>query len=156
MRLPVGLYSTDQLSELVMELRSYINQLHDTVVRRRVKLTEDVETPGMSVLLKEVFELNIGDGSSPDDLLRELENLLKHAPVVHIVLAALPGRELRRQLTLWFRTQVGANTMLTFSQRHDIGGGIIVRAGSQVFDYSFRHLILDSKHRIVEIFTSVR
>jgi F0F1-type ATP synthase delta subunit len=46
--------------------------------------------------------------------------------------------------------------LLTFATRADIGGGMIIQAGSHVYDYSFRQQILSHKSRIAEIFNSVR
>lgn len=146
MTLPADLHSPDQLSELVMELRSYIDALRDTAVKNRSGASAGL--PPMSTLLKQLFE---NATTTPEDLLRELETMLKHSPVAHVILPAPAGKELRHQLIVWFRTEVHPQTLLTFTERRDIGGGVIVRAGSNIYDFSFKRLIVDNKHRLTEI-----
>ncbi|HSE60799.1 MAG TPA: hypothetical protein VLA88_00735, partial [Candidatus Saccharimonadales bacterium] len=72
-----------------------------------------------------------------------------------VVLAAPANRTLKRQLTVWFRTQIHPLSLLTFTFRTDIGGGIILQAGSHMYDYSFRAVILDNKQRLMEFAASV-
>lgn len=156
MTLPADIYSPDQLSELTMELRAYIDALRDTAVRNQAGAANNSGLPTMSVPLKSLFETISASGwMTPEDLLRELEALLRHAPVVHLMVAAAPGKELKRQLTLWFRLEINPNTLLTFTERRDIGGGVIVRAGSRMYDFSFRKRILENKHRLTELAGSV-
>lgn len=154
MTLPADLYSPDQLSELIMELRSYIDALRDTALRNRATAASSSPAPTMSPLLRELFEGASGS-MTPEEMLRELEALLKKAPIVHLIFPALPDKELKRQLILWFRVEVSPHTLLTVSERRDIGGGIVIRAGSRVYDFSFRRRILDNKHRLMEIASSV-
>ena len=145
MTLPTDVYSPDQVSTLTMELRSFMDARADASRRSH----HDEQNVAKSELLESLFE------SSPrqdaHQLLEELEALLKSAPVVHIITAVLPAHGLKQQLTTWFRQEVHEHTLLTFAERRDIGGGIVVRAGSQLYDFSFKHKILDNKHRITEI-----
>lgn len=155
MTLPNDVYSPDQLSELTMELREYIGALRDTTLRNQAsKTAKKTSLPTMSALLKLVFE-NVSDGVTPEAMLRELEAMLKNAPTVHLMLAAQPSKEMRRQLVLWFRVEIHPTTLLTFSERHDLGGGIVVRAGSHVYDFSFKRKVVDNQKRITEIAAGV-
>lgn len=156
MTLPNDLYSPDQLSELTMELRGYIGALRDTAVRNRsTNAASPAALPKISALLKQLFE-NVSGTMTPEEVLRELEAQLKSAPTVHVLLAAQPSKDLKRQIVLWFRVEVHPSMLLTFSERRDIGGGIVVRAGSHIYDFSFKRQILDNKNRIMEIAGGVR
>lgn len=157
--LPTDLYSPEQLSAVVIELRTYIGALRDARVRAKATKSE-VAAPGhTSALLLGVFRgagVQTTDLEASEKLLKELEAIRDKAPAVHLMMAALPNRDLKRKFTDWFRTSIHPYTLLTFATRADIGGGIIVQAGSHVYDYSFRQQILTNRHRISEIYARVR
>ena len=158
-RLPVDLYSPEQLGAIIIELRSYIAGLRDANVRAKTAHTEAAAPGHTSALLMGAMHganVKAADMSALEKLLKELEGIRDKAPAVHLMMAALPNRELKRKLTEWFRGQIHPYTLLTFATRADIGGGMIIQAGSHVYDYSFRQQILGNKQRIAEIFNSVR
>jgi len=157
-RLPLDLYSPEQLSAVIIELRAYIGSLRDESVRAKAGHAT-IAAPHASALLLGAFH---EAGAKPTDQ-PELEKLLKQfqairdkAPSVHLMMAALPNRELKRKLTDWFRTEVHPYALLTFATRTDIGGGFILQAGSHIYNYSFREQLLGHKSRISEIYNSVR
>ena len=157
--LPTDLYSPEQLGAVVIELRTYIGSLRDAQVRAKSTKAE-VGAPGhLSALLLGVFRgagVQVTDLQSSEKLLKELEAIRDKAPAVHLMMAALPNRDLKRKFTDWFRTAIHPYTLLTFATRADIGGGVIIQAGSHVYDYSFRQQILTNRHRISEIYARVR
>jgi hypothetical protein len=152
-RLPVDIYSPDQLSSLLLELHHYISDIRSHALRAKAKgeASEPVEiSPHLAALVR-------GSGADEKDitqleaLYKTLSEVLKTAPVMHLTLAAMPGRTLKRQLTVWFRTQIHPNSMLTFTTRSDMGGGIMLHAGSHFYDYSFRARVLANSKRIGEL-----
>lgn len=155
--LPVDVCSPDQLSGLIAELHAYRGKLRDAAVRAK--------TTKARVTLPELSEslggLLTSSGVKPDNLTgleslnKELDSVLKAAPVMHLTLAASAGRTLKRQLTVWFRTQVHEHSLLTFATRGDMGGGVMLQAGSHFYDFSFRDRLLANKGRLMEI-ASVR
>lgn len=153
MTLPVDVYSPDQLSEAIMELRSYTASQRDAVVRARAHAdnqTAEGQTQ-VSEALKHVLDSAQTAGESLEQLLKQLEELLAKAPVAHLTLAALPNRAIKRQITLWFRTEIHPTMLLTFAARGDIGGGAVVHIGSHLYDLSFKKQILANKNRLTEI-----
>jgi hypothetical protein len=156
-RLPVDLYSADQLGAVILELRDYVAALRDNQVRRRAGHTVE-ETPHVSALLLGVLH---GAGAKQDELaptesvLSDIEVLRSKAMVAHVTLAALPNRTLKRQLVVWFRSQVNPYAFLTFAMRSDIGGGVIVQAGSHIYDYSFRQVLVGNRQRLAELAANV-
>lgn len=153
--LPVDVYSPDQLSGLVAELQNYRGHLRDASVRAKTtKNKTAVELPEISEELSGLLHKSgiAADSSETLDLAqKELQKVLKKAPVMRITLADLPNKTLKRQLTVWFRTQVNPHSLLAFTARSDIGGGIMLQAGSHFYDYSFRERILANKKRLMEI-----
>lgn len=156
--LPIDVFSPDQLSEIVAELQTYRGALRDATVRAKAVKSKAPELPEPSEPLANLLH---NSGIKPDDAdgleatYKELQSILKDAPVMHLTLAAAAGRTLKRQLTVWFRTQVHPNSLLTFAIRSDIGGGMLLQAGSHFYDYSFRDRLLANKERLMEI-ASVR
>lgn len=153
MNLPTDVYSPDQVSLLTMDLRTYIDALRDTAVRASKGTRKATAQPETSPLVRSILEAS--PDSTPEELLKDLEALLKTAPIIHLTLAAMPSNDMKHQLVTWFRTQINPSTLVTFTQRRDIGGGVIVRAGSRLYDLSFKRRLLDNKQRIAELANSV-
>lgn len=155
LHLPVDLCSPDQLSMVVLELRAYIGKLRDAAVRAKAgSAAEAPEAPEASPLLTSLLEksgISANDVPALEAATTELQQLMTAAPTVHITLAGFPNRTLKRQLAVWFRTQIHPSVLLTFAVRSDIGGGIIVQAGSHFYDLSFKHALLANKQRISEL-----
>ncbi len=159
LRLPVDLYSVDQLSAIMLELHDYSSILRNQAIK--IKATNSqlpADMPHISALLLGVFHgagMTPGNQAKAESLLHALELIRNKAPIVHVTLPALPNRTFKRQLTVWFRSEVHPHTFLTFVTRTDMGGGIILQTGSGVYDFSFRRQLLGNKYRIAEIFASV-
>lgn len=156
-RLPVDVYSPDQLSLQLQELRHLLAKRRDIAAQARVNGATQ-PYPALSFELQALLKANAvreDDLAGLEVLIKELEALRQKAPVVHLTMAALPNRNLARQLTVWFRDQIHPDTLLTFVMRRDIGGGLMLRAGSNVYDFSFRGQLLRHKDRISEIANSV-
>jgi hypothetical protein len=150
--LPVDMQSPDQVSGVLVELNQYISGLRDAAARVKVGGKADKpELPGHLETLLKSTGVNTEDMPALEALAAHLETIIKDAPVMHITLAAPATRTLKRQLTVWFRTQVHPVSLLTFAARGDIGGGLVIRAGSHIYDYSFRAAILENKTRLMEI-----
>lgn len=149
MRLPTDIYSPDSLSATLFELSTYTSKLRDAGVRG--KSSAAPEAPAALAHVLDLFNIDSTDLKSLEKLSKDLEAHLLKAPVVHITLAALPGNAMKRQLTDWFRASVSPDVLLTFTARTDIGGGIVLQAGSHVYDFSFKRLLVANKARIAEI-----
>lgn len=153
--LPPDLYSPDQLTAVMMELRSHITTLRE--LRAHSRAADSTEFSPSALLLGTLHAAAVPqtDRSKAEALLKELTSLRAEAPIVHLTLAGLPPRTLKRQLTEWLRTNIHPHLLMTFAARSDIGGGLILTAGSHIYDFSFRRELLENKHRIAEIFNHV-
>jgi hypothetical protein len=156
--LPDEIYSPDQLSMLIMDINDYQSALRDQVARARTKSKLKTEMPEASAHLQSVLEAIGIDKITPDglDALRKaLTEILSKACVAHVTLAALPNLTIKKKVASWFRQEISPNMLLTFSVRTDIGGGAVVQAGSHVYDFSFRNLLIANKAKLAEIATRV-
>lgn len=147
--LPSDLYSPDQLGIIMLELHNYTSKLQKLALKAQVAGDKkDEALPATSALLAELLQAT---GMQPDDtaeletLLNDLESIRASAPVAHLTLTALPNRTIKRELIEWFRAHIHPHAMITFAIRTDIGGGMLLRAGSRVYDLSFREQLLQHK-----------
>ena len=147
MKLPIDIYSPDALSATIFELTTHTGRVRDAHVSNA---TKPAPSPALAHIL-ELFELEDPTTATLEKLGKDLEAHLLRAPVAHITLAALPGNATKRDLTTWFRTHISPEVLLTFTARADLGGGIVVQAGSHVYDFSFKRLLLANKARLAEI-----
>jgi hypothetical protein len=152
LHLPLDLHSPDHVSGVLVELQKYRGELRDSVVRAKAggKGGKPDMTEHLEGLLKS-SGVTTDNEPALEALAKILDTTLKKAPVMHVLLAAPATRTFKRQITVWFRSQVHPHSLLTFAARSDIGGGIILQAGSHMYDYSFRSAILDNKKRLMEL-----
>lgn len=144
----------------MVEAGEHLSAIRDASVRAKTAGRDsEVATPHTSALMTGLLQSNDFKANDPRsfEIISKGFNIIRDkAPVVHLTLAALPNRTLKRQLVEWFRHEINPYMLLTFAVRTDIGGGIVVRAGSHIYDFSFRQQIIGNKHRISEIYESVR
>jgi F0F1-type ATP synthase delta subunit len=155
LNLPIDLYSIDQLSAVIIELRNYIGDLHDRNVRKKLSKDHSEALPQISALLLGVLhgaETRQGDLAAAEKTLKALQDLRNNAPTIRVALPDIPDRTLKRQFTVWFRTQINPTTLLSFALRTDIGGGAIIQSGSHVYDFSLKAKIINNREQIYEIY----
>lgn len=151
------LQTADQLSGVVIELREYLNKIHDRSARQRVANVHDEAMPPLSPLAQRLFEANNvtpGDEQAIKGLLTQLEEVRITAPRIRILLPAWPEMAIREKLAAHIRVHVHPLTMVGFAVRTDMGGGCILQAGSHRYDFSFRGQLLANKHKISELVNS--
>lgn len=160
LKLPLDLYSPDQLGILLVEANEHLSAIRDASVRAKTAgRVVEIANPHTSALMTGILQSNDFKANDPQSyvvLSKGFTIVRDKAPVAHLTLAALPNRTLKRQLVEWFRQNVNPYMLLTFAVRTDIGGGVVVRVGSRIYDFSFRQQILGNKHRISEIYANVR
>lgn len=155
--LPTDIYTPDQLSMCIQELRGLVSARRDSAVKSRVASAPET-APAVPPFTASLLQANRLSGSTAkelEELIKALESLRLKAPVVHLTLAALPGPKLSVKLVEWFRREIHPSALLLFVMDHTIGGGVVIRVGSRVYDFSFYSQIIRHKNRIAEIFTHV-
>lgn len=144
----------EQLSSVLIELREYLNKVHDHAVRSKITGAKSEAMPTLSPAAKKLLEANTAAGisqASIKTLLAELEETRITAPRMRIMLPAWPDSSIREKLITHVRTHIHPLVMLSFAVRADIGGGFILQAGSRRFDFSFHEQLLTNKHKISEL-----
>lgn len=159
-KLSNDVYSPDHLGIVLWELERLIDWLRNESVRVSVagqeSATKEVHLSALLLGVLKDADVKSNDREALEQLQATLQAVREQAPVAHIVLTALPSRSLKKQLVEWFRNEIHQQALITFAVRSDMGGGFLLRIGSKQYDFTFRGRLLANKHRIAEIFDSVR
>jgi len=150
--LPATIYSPELLEAVTYEAGQYLSWAREALIHKKVGAA-DVPEPNFSAETVAVVEAWLA-GEKPT--ISSLEALVEHLktlkiPVIHITLAALPSRPQRTQLVDWFRTNLGTGVLISFVADRSLGGGVIIRTPSRIFDFSWRQQLLAGRGRLAEI-----
>jgi F0F1-type ATP synthase delta subunit len=160
LQLPNSVCSAQDLAALELELHDYTQWFAHNAVRASVKSTKGAAAvPVLSSvalgLLREWNKKALLSQQSLDELLTAIKMLRHESPSMTITLAALPGNELKQQLVGWCRENLQPNILVTFQFNRSLLGGMVVRWGSHVFDWSFRRQILANADAFPEVLRRV-
>lgn len=159
--LPSQLYSTRQLDGLVLEMSQYADFLRSAAITQIVANgAAPTEEPSWSAIVPLVIRAaGITDPMSAEDLdnlVLVLKDLQQTAPSCNLTLAAVPNQLHMQRIVTWFRQNIDPNMLISFEVNRAVLGGVVVRAGSHIYDYSWRKQLLAKKDLIPEIINRVR
>ena len=160
-KLPDSIYSLEQLEAIIFELREYVDWSRSAAIKRQVTAKADEQAPPAWSHEMQAVVASYGDGkplstADVEELIKELKTYKKNAPVVHLTLAGMPGPAQRAKLMAWFREHVNPAVMLSFGANRAILGGMVIRAGSHIYDMSWRREFLAGRDKLVEVVSNVR
>lgn len=134
------LYSPTQIQAEVIRLRSELRQLEHVAIKQKV-LT--IEKKGVATPSTSTKELT--------DQIKVLEQRLANAPIFYITLAAMPTDGLKQNIVTWFINSVSPEAMVEFDYNSALLGGMVVRTGSRIHDWSLRRKILSQANNFAEV-----
>jgi F0F1-type ATP synthase delta subunit len=88
-------------------------------------------------------------------LLEDLEDYLETAPHISITLAAPASKKLKQALMDWCRTNINADILVDFSFNSSLLGGLVVRYGSHIYDWSFKRQLMANLSKFPEVLRRV-
>src|SRR6185437_7185676 len=151
LRLPNDVTSPQDLKVVIMEIRAYSRWAIHAHTKQRVTTKAIDSAPSISSAAADV--VRAWQGTQPltqeslDALLAELSAFESSAQRITITVAAPPSRDLKQKLIVWCREHVAQDILITFSFNATLLGGIVIRYGSHVYDWSFRRQILAARAR---------
>lgn len=158
-KLDESVSSLQDLRGLVMEIHEYQRWFSHNAIKKQVHVRTTTKPPELTPAAKAVLrewcagkELTV---KSLDELIKTLEDYGRKAPSITITLAALPSAGLKKTLVGWCRENVSPNIMVDFQFNSTLLGGLVVRSGSHVFDWSFRRQILAERNKFPEVLRRV-
>jgi len=129
------------------------------MIKQRVGSKKTTDQPELSPAAVEVIRTWANKEqltqSKIDELIKLLEKFKSTAPTLTITLAAPATGDIKQLLVEWCRKNIASNVLVNFRFNSSLLGGMVVRFGSQIFDWSFRRKILASKDKFPEILRRV-
>ena len=147
LKLDSSVASLQDLRALVDELHDYSRWMAHNQAKQRVHAKGKSPAPELSEAARFCIRHYVPNSTKAsaalEELVAELSELNKKAPQLTITLAAPPSPSLRRSLVEWCRTNVSQTVLVSFRYNSNLLGGMVVRAGSHLFDWSFRRKLLE-------------
>lgn len=158
--LPDTLVTPQDLSRVEVELASFSDWFGHNMVKRQLQLSKGTSLPSLSpetmALLRQT---STADGNLSQDSLQLLIDAVKTlgatAPTMTVTLAAPASAPIRRQLASWCRNELSPAMLISFRFNSTLLGGVVLRVGSRVFDFSFRRKLLDNNVSFAEVLRHV-
>ena len=159
LKLQDSVYSPQDLKAIILEVRKYAHWAAQYTVKMRVSSDKSVPAPTISLtttnIIKEWAEQNPLNEKSIGELISSLEALEATSPRITITLPAVPGNSIKKTLVMWCRQNIDEDILVDFHFNSTLLGGMVVRYGSHVYDWSFRRQILATRERFPEILRRV-
>jgi ATP synthase delta (OSCP) subunit len=159
LKLPDTIASTQDVNALLVEVREYAKWFAHEEIKRRVSAKHTSEPPtisdGATQLFKQVSGHKQLTSADIDTIITTLQDYAAHAPSITITLAAPAPASLKKTLVGWCRDNIEPDILVSFQFNAGILGGLVVRRGSRVFDWSFRRQLLAASGTFPEVLRRV-
>ena len=161
LNLPDYIASPQDLTSVIDELRDYEKWFSHEAMKKQLHATKKTtEEPmlsiGASQLLRELQVKKGVNATNLDQLISELEHHSKIAPSIHVILAAPAPNSIKKDIVGWCRKNLSPDILVNFQFNSNILGGMVVRYGSRIFDWSFRRKILAERKNFLGALDNVR
>jgi hypothetical protein len=159
LKLPDSVSSSQDLTSLQLEMRDYARWFAHDAMKKRVSGKASSSAPQLTPSANEL--LHSWTAGKPltqtrlDDLIKALDVYKRDATTLTITLAAPPTNDIKQTLVSWCRTNIAPDVLITFQFNSTLLGGMVVRYGSRVFDWSFRRQILAARTSFPEVLRRV-
>jgi hypothetical protein len=151
--------STQDLKSLILEARQYSNWFSHNIIKDSPTSANQTDLFSLSTELKQLLEKwsikNPINQKSLDELIKTLGIIANNSPQISITLAAVTGSSLQKSIVVWCRKNINSNILVDFSFNSSLLGGMVVKYGSHIYDWSFRRQILANLEAFPEILRNV-
>ena len=163
LKLEESVSSPQDLKAVILEIQDYARWYSHNAIKKRLgvklkrKTTAEAPfiSPAASTIIREWASSNNLNQNSFDHLIKTLETYARSAPQLTITLAAPPTNGLKKTLVAWCRENISPDMLINFQFNSVLLGGMVIRSGSHVFDWSFRRQILEARQRFPEVLRNV-
>lgn len=159
LKLPDSVASKQDLTTLISEIHIYAKWWAHESIKKRIDVKHSSAPPPMSPGAAQVIhEWGAKQEVSRqrlDELITLLESYGKSATAITITLPAPPTADIKATLVGWCRTNIAPGVLVTFGFNATLLGGMVVRFGSRVYDWSFRRQILANRSQFSEVLRHV-
>lgn len=159
LRLPDSIATSQDVTALQLELREYARWFAHEAIKQRTGASQASTPPTLSSAAQDIIASQGGKKGitreSLDSLVKDLDHYTRTADVITFTLAAPPTSSVKANLVKWSRTNIAPDILISFQFNATILGGVVVRYGSRVFDWSFRRQILANRAAFAEVLRNV-
>jgi hypothetical protein len=147
--------SPSELKALILEVQRYASWYGQAAVKMKATGAK-AETPppastAASKLIKAWGQQKPLNQKSLGELADQLKELESKAKTITITMAGPAPLAMKEKITSWCRQNIDPNILIEFRFKSALLGGIVVRFGSHVYDWSFKRQIMASKSKFGEI-----
>lgn len=158
-KLPDSVCSPNDLTALILETREYAKWYEHELIKKRAgsaaRSVPPILSPTTGLFLRGLNQSGSLMRVKLEQTLGELEAYKKSAPSITLTLAAPATESVKKVLTIWCRKEISPDILVSFEFNRTLLGGMVVRYGSHVHDWSFRRQLLNNKVRFSEVLASV-
>ncbi len=158
-KLSDSICSPQDLTALILEVKEYAQWYeHESVKRQtgsRTQSTQPILSVTTAELLRSVSTNGTLQPAQLDTLIKELEQYKAAAPTITLTLAAPAPTQVKQILTAWCRRELSPGILVSFEFNRTLLGGMVVRYGSHVHDWSYRRSLLTTNVKFSEVLARV-
>lgn len=158
-KLPDTICSPQDLTALILEVKEYARWYeHESVKQRtgaKTRSTQPVLSVTTTAFLRSVSTNGTLQPTQLDTIIHELEQYKVAAPTITLTLAAPAPERVKELLTAWCRRELSPTILVSFEYNRTLLGGMVVRYGSHVHDWSFRRTLLTTDAKFSEVLARV-
>lgn len=158
--LPATISSAEDLMSVTDEIKAYADWSRQQANAQKAGASFQAPAPSLSQAAVQLLHDAKGSAqtlpvATIDALVTLLESTRTKAKTMTITLAAPVTNEAKNALVTWVRGNIAPDVLVSFKFNSILLGGMVVRFGSRILDWSFRRTILDERYRIGEILNRV-
>lgn len=156
--LPPSVVSKVDVARLVSEIELIDNELTAAMVRAKTGAPEQPK-PGLSEMLEDFLQANalsLEESHSRSELIKQLRELKRNVPVIHMTFAVPADRPSLQALSRWLRESVHPQAVIAVGLQPSLVAGVYVRTPNQVHDFSLRALLRGHHSLLIEELEALR
>jgi hypothetical protein len=157
--LPNSVSSLQDVSTLSVEIKEYAKWWAHNAIKLRAGAKKGTPPPVLSdgalELVRTVSGKKLLDQKMLDTIIAGLEEYKRGAKTATITLAAPAPKSVKLALVTWCRENIDPGVLVSFEFNSTLLGGMVIRYGSHVFDWSFRRQILAARSSFPEVLRRV-
>lgn len=158
--LPPSIVSAQDLTLVIREIQDYTAwATHETIKHKtgiKKQMTEQPPlTPAATTIVSNWGHSKGATAESYRQLIETLERFARSAPSITITLAGPPPQKVKEGIVKWCRDNLSSNIFVTFKFSRTLLGGMVVRAGSRVYDWSLHRRLMEDGRKFTEVLKNV-
>ncbi len=153
-KLPESIYTPQDLMTLIVELHDFRRQFsHNAILKKANQKNNEslAVSPAARQLMAEYQTKTPLTQADIDAIIKDLEAIKSSANQMTITLAAPATDDIKQRLVGWCRKNIAPDTLVNFSFNTNLLGGMVVRSGSHIYDWSWRRQILAARYNFPEV-----